>query len=48
MSISMYAISVPAYHQMLSSLDVVLGRAAEFANESGLDEGEFMGRRLSV
>jgi uncharacterized protein len=47
MSISMYAISVPAYHQMLSSLDVVLGRAAEFANESGLDEGEFMGRRFA-
>ena len=25
MSISMYAISVPAYQQMLTSLDVVLG-----------------------
>jgi hypothetical protein len=47
MSISMYAISVPAYQQMLTSLDVVLGRAAEFAGASGLDEGELMGRRFA-
>ena len=47
MSISMHAISVPAYQQMLSSLDAVLERAAAFAGESGLGEGELMSRRLA-
>lgn len=47
MSISMHAISVPAYQQMLSSLDAVLERAAVFAGESGLGEGELMSRRLA-
>jgi hypothetical protein len=47
MSISMHAISVPAYQQMLTSLDVVLGRAAELASETGLDESELMGRRFA-
>lgn len=47
MSISMYAISVPAYQQMLTSLDTILGRAAEFASAAGLDEGELMQRRFA-
>ena len=47
MSISMYGISVPAYQQMLTSLDTILGKAAEFAAESGLDESELMGRRFA-
>jgi hypothetical protein len=47
MSISMYEISVPAYQQMLTSLDTVLETAAEFAGESGLDEGELMSGRLA-
>jgi len=47
MSISMYAISVPAYQQMLTSLDTVLERAAGFAGETGLNEGDLMARRLA-
>lgn len=47
MSISMYAISVPAYQQMLDSLDTILSRAADFASESGLDESELMQRRFA-
>ena len=31
MSISMYGISVPAYQQMLTSLDTILGKAAHQA-----------------
>lgn len=47
MSISMYAVSVPPYQQMLTSLDTILGRAAEFASAAGLDENELMGRRFA-
>ena len=47
MSISMHAISVPVYQQMLTSLSVVLGRAAEFAKKSGLEESELMDRRFA-
>lgn len=47
MSISMYAISVPPYQQMLSSLDFVLERASELAREQGIDEGELMQRRFA-
>ncbi len=47
MSISMYRISVPAFQQMLTSLDFALQRGAEFAKENGLDEGELMQRRLA-
>lgn len=47
MSISMYSISVPVYQQMLTSLDTILGRTAEFTSETGLDEGELMGRRFA-
>lgn len=47
MSITMYAISVPAYQQMLSSLDAVLERASGFVKETGLDEAELMSRRLA-
>jgi len=47
MSISMYAISVPTYQQMLTSLDTILGRAAEFASGAGLDETELMQRRFA-
>ena len=47
MSISMYAISVPPYQQMLSSLDFVLERASEFAREQGINEGDLMQRRFA-
>jgi hypothetical protein len=47
MSITMYKISVPAYQQMLTSLDDVLERATGFVKETGLDEAELMSRRLA-
>lgn len=47
MSISMHAIAVPVFQQMLTNLDFVLGRGAEFAAETGLDESEFMQRRFA-
>ena len=47
MSISMHAITVPVFQTMLTNLDFVLERGAEFAAEAGLDEGEFMQRRFA-
>lgn len=47
MSISMYTISVPVYQQMLTSLDTILGRAAAFTSETGLDEAELMTRKFA-
>lgn len=46
MSISLHRITVPVYTQMLTNLDFALERGAAFAADSGLDEGEFMQRRL--
>jgi hypothetical protein len=47
MSISMHAITVPVFQTMLTNLDFILERGAEFATEAGLDEGEFMQRRFA-
>jgi hypothetical protein len=47
MSISMHAITVPVFQTMLTNLDFVLERGADFAAEAGLDEGEFMQRRFA-
>tara|TARA_R110002110_G_scaffold415612_3_gene651896 strand:+ start:97735 stop:98268 length:534 start_codon:yes stop_codon:yes gene_type:complete len=47
MSISMHAITVPVFQTMLTNLDFVLGRGAEFVAETGLDEGELMERNLA-
>ena len=47
MSISMHAITVPVFQTMLTNLDFVLERGAEFASETGLDESEFMERRFA-
>lgn len=47
MSISMHAITVPVFQTMLTNLDFILERGAEFAAEAGLDEGEFMQRRFA-
>jgi hypothetical protein len=47
MSISMHRITVPVYTQMLTNLDFVLGRGAEFAAENGLDEGTFLERKFA-
>jgi hypothetical protein len=47
MSISMHAITAPVFQTMLTNLDFVLARGAEFTAETGLDEGEFMERRLA-
>lgn len=47
MSISMHAITVPVFQTMLTNLDFVLGRGAEFVAESGLSEGELMERRFT-
>ncbi len=47
MSISMHAITVPVFQTMLTNLDFVLDRGAEFAAEAGLDESEFMQRRFA-
>ncbi len=43
----MHTITAPVFHTMLTNLDFVLGRGAEFASETGLDEGEFMQRRFA-
>lgn len=47
MSITMHAITAPIFQTMLTNLDFVLGRGADFAAETGLDEGEFMTRRFA-
>lgn len=47
MSISMYAITVPPYQQMLASLDFVLEQGAAFVRDKGLDEADVMQRRFA-
>ena len=47
MTISMHRITVPVYDQMLTNLDFVLARGAEFAADKGLDEGELLERRFA-
>ena len=47
MSISMHAITVPVFQTMLTNLDFVLGRGAEFVAETGFNEGELMARNFA-
>jgi len=47
MTLSLHRITVPVYDQMLTNLDFVLERGAEFADEKGLPEAELLERRFA-
>ncbi|MEP4378155.1 MAG: DUF1993 domain-containing protein [Alphaproteobacteria bacterium] len=47
MTLSLHRITVPVYDQMLTNLDFVLDRGADFAAEKGLEEGELLERRCA-
>jgi hypothetical protein len=47
MTISMSALSLPVLKQMLGSLSVILGKAAEFAAQRKIDEAVLLGARLA-
>ncbi len=47
MSLSLHRITVPVYDQMLTNLDFVLERGADFARETGLAESELLERRFT-
>lgn len=46
MTISLYAATVPALLQMLSSLSITLKKTADHANSKGMDEKAILGDRL--